>query len=59
MHYFERIRKEYTLLTKDGLPVGLQIIGRKFRDEDVFAAAHTYEQIHAWFYDVPLNRRID
>lgn len=46
-------------LTKDGLPVGLQIIGRKFRDEDVFAAAHTYEQINPWSYDIPLNRKID
>ena len=46
-------------LTKDGLPVGLQIIGRKFRDEDVLAASYTYEQINPWSYDIPLNRKID
>jgi amidase/aspartyl-tRNA(Asn)/glutamyl-tRNA(Gln) amidotransferase subunit A len=46
-------------LTKEGLPVGLQIIGRKFRDEDVFAAAYTYEQISPWSYEIPLNRKID
>ena len=34
--------------TSDGLPVGMQIIGKKFRDEDVFAAAHAYEQIAPW-----------
>lgn len=42
--------------TKEGLPVGMQIIGRKFRDEDVFAAAHTFEQIAPWSYDNALNR---
>lgn len=43
-------------LTKEGLPAGMQIIGRKFMDEDVLAAAHTYEQIAPWSYDIPLNR---
>ncbi len=43
-------------LTSKGLPVGLQIIGRKFRDEDVFAAAYTYEQLRPWNYDIPYNR---
>ena len=45
-------------LTKDGLPVGMQIIGKKFREEDVFAAARTYEEISPWNYDIPLNRPI-
>ena len=35
-------------LSSEGLPVGMQIIGKKFRDEDVFAAAHTFEQISPW-----------
>lgn len=43
-------------LTKEGLPVGMQIIGRKFRDEDVFAAAYTFEQLAPWTYEIPLNR---
>lgn len=43
-------------LTREGLPVGMQIIGRKFRDGDVLAAAHTYEQISPWSYDIPLGR---
>ena len=34
--------------TKSGLPIGMQIIGKKFRDEDVFAAAYAYEQIAPW-----------
>ena len=43
-------------LTDAGLPVGMQIIGRKFMDEDVLAAAYTYEQINPWSYDIPLGR---
>ena len=43
-------------LTKEGLPVGMQIIGRKFRDEDVFAVAYTFEQLAPWSYDIPYNR---
>ena len=37
-------------------PERLQIIGKKYRDEDVFAAAYTYEQIAPWNYDIPHNR---
>ncbi|MCR5795558.1 MAG: amidase [Solobacterium sp.] len=43
-------------LTKDGLPVGMQIIGRKYMDEDVLAAARTFEQIAPWSYEIPLSR---
>ena len=43
-------------LTKDNLPTGLQIIGKKYKDEDVFAAAYTFEKISPWNYDIPLNR---
>ncbi|MBP5179914.1 MAG: amidase [Clostridiales bacterium] len=42
--------------TKNGLPVGMQIIGKKYRDEDVFAASHTFEQISPWNYEIPFNR---
>ncbi len=45
-------------LTKDGLPVGLQIIGRKHMDEDVLAAANAFEQIAPWSYEVPLGREV-
>ena len=45
-------------LTSEGLPVGLQIIGKKFMDEDVFAAAYTYEQIRPWNYDIPYSRSL-
>ena len=34
--------------TSAGFPVGMQLIGHKFRDEDVFAAAYTFEQIAPW-----------
>ncbi|MBP5152294.1 MAG: hypothetical protein ILP13_05205, partial [Lachnospiraceae bacterium] len=46
-------------LTSNGLPVGMQIVGRKFKDEDVLAAAKTYEEIHPWNYDIPLARKVD
>lgn len=32
----------------NGLPVGVQIVGRKFRDEDVFTAARTFEKLQPW-----------
>ena len=35
-------------LSHGGLPVGLQIVGKKFRDEDVLAAARTFEQLRPW-----------
>lgn len=45
-------------LTATGLPVGMQIIGKKFLDEDVFAAAHAFEEISPWNYDIPYGREI-
>ena len=45
-------------LTCKGLPVGMQIIGKKFRDEDVFAAAHAFEEISPWGYEIPYGRKI-
>ena len=45
-------------LTKTDLPVGMQIIGKKFRDEDVLAVAKTFEDIAPWGYDIPLSREI-
>ncbi len=44
-------------LTADGLPVGMQIIGRKHMDEDVLAASYAFEQISPWSYEIPLNRK--
>ena len=37
----------------NGLPVGMQIIGKKFKDEDVFTAARTFEKLQPWrqYYD--------
>ncbi|MBP5417485.1 MAG: amidase [Clostridiales bacterium] len=45
-------------LTKEGLPVGMQIIGKKFRDEDVLAVAKTFEDIEPWGYDIPYGRKV-
>ncbi len=45
-------------LTKEGLPVGMQIIGKKFRDEDVLAVAKTFEDIAPWVYDIPFGRKV-
>ncbi len=41
-------------LTERKLPVGMQIIGKQFCDEDVFAASRAYEQMHQWYkyYDI-------
>ena len=35
-------------LTDNGLPVGLQIIGPKYRDDLVLQAAYAYEQLSPW-----------
>jgi len=32
----------------DGLPVGLQLIGRRYADADVLAASAAYEQVRPW-----------
>ena len=45
-------------LTRSGLPVGMQIIGKKFRDEDVFAVAKTFEDIAPWSYEIPYGRKV-
>ena len=45
-------------LTSEGLPVGMQIIGKRFRDEDVLAASYSFEQIMPWSYEVPWGREI-
>jgi aspartyl-tRNA(Asn)/glutamyl-tRNA(Gln) amidotransferase subunit A len=34
--------------TKDGLPIGLQIIGRAGADAQVLALAHAYERTTSW-----------
>jgi len=40
-------------LTKDNLPVGLQVICKQYHDEDVFAIANTFETLNPWmkYYD--------
>lgn len=35
-------------LTSDGLPVGLQIVGRRFGDRDVLAASAAFERVRPW-----------
>ena len=51
---------EVVRLSDYGLPVGLQIIGRKFRDGDVLAAAKTFEDLHPWrdLYQIPFGRQL-
>ena len=47
-------------LSESGLPIGMQIIGRRFRDEDVLAAARTFEEIQPWrrLYEIPYSRTL-
>jgi amidase/aspartyl-tRNA(Asn)/glutamyl-tRNA(Gln) amidotransferase subunit A len=44
----------------DGLPVGMQVIGRRGADVDVFAAAAAFERARPWdhIYDIPANRSL-
>jgi aspartyl-tRNA(Asn)/glutamyl-tRNA(Gln) amidotransferase subunit A len=34
--------------TKSGLPIGAQLIGPPFREAELLAVAHAYEQAHDW-----------
>ena len=36
-------------LGRNNLPIGVQVIGRRYFDEDVFAVAHTIEQFKPWY----------
>lgn len=36
-------------LSREGLPIGLQIIGPRYRDLDVFALAYAIEKIQPWY----------
>lgn len=40
--------------TKSGLPVGLQIIGRRFSDAQVLAVAYQFEQAYPWYLKRPV-----
>ncbi|MBK8085868.1 MAG: amidase [Devosia sp.] len=44
----------------DGLPVGMQIIGRRYADTDLLAASATFEQLRPWagHYDICKARRV-
>jgi len=45
----------------DGLPVGMQIIGRRYADADVFAASAAFERLHPWrdTYRIPAERQLE
>ncbi|MGH8019282.1 MAG: Asp-tRNA(Asn)/Glu-tRNA(Gln) amidotransferase subunit GatA [Opitutaceae bacterium] len=34
--------------TRDGLPIGLQLLGKPFEESQLLAIGRTYEQAHAW-----------
>jgi len=35
-------------MTADGVPVGFQIVGRKFHEEGILAAGHAFQQVTDW-----------
>lgn len=43
--------------TKDGLPVGLQIVGRRHDDHGVLSLSRFWEQLQPWIHTYPLNRK--
>ncbi|MFO1055511.1 MAG: amidase [Dongiaceae bacterium] len=44
----------------DGLPVGMQIVGRRYADADVITASAAFERLRPWFdtYKIPAGRKI-
>lgn len=47
-------------LAENGLPVGMQIVGRRYADADVLAASAAFEQLKPWqsTYNIPASRPI-
>lgn len=43
-------------VTADGTPVGLQVIGRRFRDDEVFALSAALERVRPWHWRYPSAR---
>jgi amidase len=45
----------------DALPVGLQVIGARGADLDVFRAAAAFERVRPWdhIYEIPVNRSLE
>lgn len=39
-----------------GLPIGAQIIGRRYEDETVFKVCRALEIAQPWYYDIPASR---
>ena len=39
--------------TESGLPIGLQVIGKAFGEEEMFAVAHAFEQAHDYHKQTP------
>ena len=44
----------------DGLPVGMQIVGQRYADDDVLAASGAFERVRPWLetYAIPRDRAI-
>lgn len=43
-------------VSKEGLPIGVQIIGRRYEDAKVFAVCRMLEDMNPWNYDIPASR---
>ncbi len=43
-------------LSRGGLPIGMQLIGRAFEEETILRAAHAYEQATQWHLKKPVIR---
>lgn len=46
-------------VSKEGFPVGLQVIARRYDDNLIFRFCSVLEKLNPWSYDIPLNRKID
>lgn len=47
-------------LSQSGLPIGMQITGKMFRDGDVISVSSAFEKLKPWheFYNIPFSRKI-
>lgn len=42
----------------NGVPTGMQIVGRTYREQDIFGVAHAYQQAVSGWYDTRAKRPV-
>lgn len=46
-------------VSKENLPIGMQVIGKRYRDPDVIRFSYMIEKLMPWGYEIPYRRFVD